>query len=156
MNNNKYNYFFAKNNPNLQEKMATEQFKLSEQILDLRYQLNLTFEEIVDELNVTAEEYLDMEYGEKKISVEKYEAVILQLKKLVEGTHEKEIIKTSNSSNSASSNTILKKDNEKIYLENQNNNKTQKFSDMSSFNITITKHINKIDSKYIERLQPVN
>ena len=84
----KNKYFFAHNNPRLQKKMESEHFKLSEQILDLKYQIDLSFEKLTKELNITVEEFVDMEYGEDHISIEKYEDVISRLNKLANNRYD--------------------------------------------------------------------
>lgn len=69
-------YFFSTDNEYLQEKMKKESFKLSEKLLDLRYDIGLSFEETAELLNLKAEDYLDYEYGEDSIPISSYNRCI--------------------------------------------------------------------------------
>lgn len=69
-------YFFSTDNEYLQEKMKKESFKLSEKLLDLRYDIGLSFEETAELLNLKTEEYLDYEYGEDSIPISSYNRCI--------------------------------------------------------------------------------
>ena len=72
-------YFFSSDNKYLQDKMKTEEFKYSEKLLDLRYELGLNFKEVADILNLKVDEYIDYEYGESNISKEDYIKAIEKL-----------------------------------------------------------------------------
>ena len=69
-------YFFATDKENLQEKIKKESFKLSEKILDLRYDIGLSFDETAELLNLKPEKYIDYEYGEDSIPISSYNKCI--------------------------------------------------------------------------------
>ena len=68
-----------KSNPEINEKLESEQFKYSEQIMDMRIKLELTPNEIAKFLNITPEQYIDYEYCELNIPVKKYKELLTNL-----------------------------------------------------------------------------
>lgn len=68
--------------PELVETMKTEQYKLSNQIVKLRVQSNLSLEDLAIKLGITPGEYLDYEYGETKYSVEEYKHLINKIEQI--------------------------------------------------------------------------
>lgn len=68
-----------KSNPKINEKLESEQFKYSEQIMDMRIILALTPNEIAKYLKITPEQYIDYEYCELNIPVEKYKEMLTNL-----------------------------------------------------------------------------
>lgn len=77
-------------NPELVETMQTEQYSLSNQIVKLRVQSNLSLEDLATKLGITPEEYLDYEYGETKYSVEEYKHLITKIEQ-IKGRYEARI-----------------------------------------------------------------
>lgn len=71
----KKNTYFSKSEQ-LNKKINSEKFKLSEKILDLRYELGYSFDDMYELLEMSPEKYLDYEYGEDYISVSEYNRVI--------------------------------------------------------------------------------
>lgn len=69
-------------NPELLEKLQTEQYELSSQIVKLRVQSTLSLEELATKVGLTPEDYLDYEYGESKYSVEEYKCLVNKLEHL--------------------------------------------------------------------------
>ena len=65
------------------DKRQTEQFILSEKLLDLRYDVGLSFDETAEVLNLSPEDYIDYEYGLDNIPVEEYYRCIKILEKLI-------------------------------------------------------------------------
>lgn len=68
-----------KSNPEINEKLESEQFKYSEQIMDMRTKLELTPNEIAKFLNITPEQYIDYEYCELYIPVKQYKEMLTNL-----------------------------------------------------------------------------
>ena len=73
-------YLFAKN-----INTRTKEFQLSEELLDLRYELGLTFEETAEILGKSKREYLDYECGEDTVSIDDYKKAIKKLKRKKRG-----------------------------------------------------------------------
>ena len=73
-------YFFSQEDERLKRKTETEAFKHFEEILDLIYKLDLSFEEASELLKITPEEYIDYLYGEENISKEEYQEAMKELK----------------------------------------------------------------------------
>ena len=63
----------------LKSKLSSEQFKLSETLLDKRYELNLSFTEISKIVGVNEDEYIKYEYGNTDIPVECYQKAIKRI-----------------------------------------------------------------------------
>ena len=72
-------YFFSQEDERLKKKTETEAFKFSEEILDIIYKLDLSFEEAAELLKITPEEYINYLYGEENISNEEYQEAIKEL-----------------------------------------------------------------------------
>ena len=70
--------------PELVETMQTEQYRLSNQIVQLRVQSNLRLEDLATKLGITPEDYIDYEYGETKYSVEEYKHLINKIEQIKE------------------------------------------------------------------------
>lgn len=68
-----------KSNPKINEKLESEAFKYSEQIIEMRIILELTVNEIAKYLNITPEQYIDYEYCELYIPVTKYKEMLTNL-----------------------------------------------------------------------------
>lgn len=72
-------YDLFKSNPEINEKLESEAFKYSEQIMEMRILLALTPNEITKYLNMTPEQYIDYEYCELYIPVTKYKEMLTNL-----------------------------------------------------------------------------
>lgn len=72
-------YDLFKSNPEINEKLESEQFKYSEQIMEMRIILALTPNEIAKYLKITPEQYIDYEYCELNIPVKKYKEMLTNL-----------------------------------------------------------------------------
>lgn len=73
-----FNELFS--SPNIQKKISSEQFKLSEILLDKRYDLNLSFEQISEVVGLNEDEYIKYEYGSTDIPVDDYHKAIKKIK----------------------------------------------------------------------------
>ena len=72
-------YDSFKSNPKINEKLESEQFKYSEQIMHMRIILALTPNKIAQHLNITPEQYIDYEYCELNIPIDKYKEMLTNL-----------------------------------------------------------------------------
>lgn len=72
-------YDLFKSNPEINEKLESEAFKYSEQIMEMRIKLALTPNEIAKYLNITPEQYIDYEYCELNIPITKYKEMLTNL-----------------------------------------------------------------------------
>jgi len=66
--------------PEIEKIISTEQFKLSEEILDLRFALGLSFYETAQFLELDPNVYIKYEYADTDLSPDDYQAVINKLK----------------------------------------------------------------------------
>lgn len=66
--------------PEIEKIIYTEQFKLSEEILDLRFALGLSFYETAELLNLDPNIYIKYEYADTDLSPNNYQATIDKLK----------------------------------------------------------------------------
>lgn len=66
--------------PEIEKIISTEQFKLSEEILDLRFALGLSFYETAQFLELDPNVYIKYEYADTDLSPSDYQAVINKLK----------------------------------------------------------------------------
>ena len=66
--------------PEIEKIISTEQFKLSEELLDLRFALGLSFYETAELLNLDPNVYIKYEYADTDLSPSDYQAVINKLK----------------------------------------------------------------------------
>lgn len=70
--------------PEIEKIISTEQFKLSEEILDLRFALGLSFYETAQFLELDPNDYIKFEYADTDLSPADYQAIIDKLE-----THKK-------------------------------------------------------------------
>ena len=63
----------------LKSKLSSEQFKLSETLLDKRYELNLSLTETSKIVGVHEDEYIKYEYGNTDVPVECYQKSVKRL-----------------------------------------------------------------------------
>lgn len=73
-------YGFLANDPHIKAFMSTEQFKLSEDLLDLRFELDLSVYEAAERVNMTLEHYMKFEYADTDLSPDDYRDLIKRLK----------------------------------------------------------------------------
>ena len=66
--------------PEIEKIISTEQFKLSEELLDLRLTLGLSFYEAAQFLELYPNVYIKYEYADTDLSPNDYQAVINKLK----------------------------------------------------------------------------
>lgn len=66
--------------PEIEKIISTEQFKLSEEILDLRFALGLSFYETAKFLDLDPKVYIEYEYANTDLSLDDYQAVINKLR----------------------------------------------------------------------------
>lgn len=66
--------------PEIEKIISTEQFKLSEKLLDLRFALGLSFYETAQFLDLDPNVYIKYEYADTDLSPSDYQAVINKLK----------------------------------------------------------------------------
>lgn len=66
--------------PQVEKIISTEQFKLSEKLLDLRFALGLSFYETAQFLELDPNVYIKYEYADTDLSPSDYQAVINKLK----------------------------------------------------------------------------
>lgn len=71
-----FDYTFGMNIPKLKEFTSTEKFKLSEKLLDFKYKLNISEEEMAKILEISKDEYLNMEFCVDTIPIEKYKNAV--------------------------------------------------------------------------------
>lgn len=67
-----YSYVLGTQNKKVAAKMQSEQFKLSEVLLDKRFELGLNVKELSEIVGLSLQEYVDLEYGEPTIDIENY------------------------------------------------------------------------------------
>lgn len=66
--------------PEIEKIISTEQFKLSEELLDLRFALGLSFYETAQFLELDPNVYIKYEYANTDLSPDDYQAIIDKLK----------------------------------------------------------------------------
>lgn len=66
--------------PQVEKIISTEQFKLSEELLNLRFALGLSFYETAKLLNLDPNVYIKYEYADTDLSPNDYQAIIDKLK----------------------------------------------------------------------------
>ena len=66
--------------PEIEKIISTEQFKISEKLLDLRFALGLSFYETAQFLDLDPNVYIKYEYADTDLSPSNYQAVINKLK----------------------------------------------------------------------------
>lgn len=72
--------YLAHTIPEIEKIISTEQFKLSEEILDLRFALDLSFYETAQFLELDPNDYIKFEYADTDLSPDDYQAIIDKLK----------------------------------------------------------------------------
>ena len=72
--------YLINDDPYLKKRTSTEQFKLSEELLDLRFALGLSFYETAALLNINPKTYIKYEYADTDLSPDAYQALINDLK----------------------------------------------------------------------------
>lgn len=66
--------------PEIEKIISTEQFKLSEELLDLRFALGLSFYETAQFLELGPNVYIKFEYADTDLSPDDYRTIIDKLK----------------------------------------------------------------------------
>lgn len=66
--------------PEIEEIINTDQFKISEEILDTRFEKGLSFDEAAQVAGLSREKYIKFEYGDSDINVSEYRKVLRKLK----------------------------------------------------------------------------
>lgn len=66
--------------PQIEKIISTEQFKLSEELLDLRFALGLSFYETANFLDLDPNVYIKYEYADTELSPDDYQDIIDKLK----------------------------------------------------------------------------
>lgn len=66
--------------PEIEELINTDQFKISEEILDARFEKGLSFDEAAQVVGLSREKYIKFEYGDNDISVSEYRDVLRKLR----------------------------------------------------------------------------
>lgn len=66
--------------PEIGEIINTDQFKISEKILDTRFEKGLSFAEAVQVVGLSREKYIKFEYGDIDINVSEYRNVLRKLR----------------------------------------------------------------------------
>ena len=66
--------------PEIEKIISTEQFKLSEEILDLRFALGLSFYETAQFLEIDPNVYIKYEYADTDLGPDNYQIIINKLK----------------------------------------------------------------------------
>lgn len=75
-----HKYVLGIENDSVKTKMKTEQFKLSEILLDKKFYLGATIEEMAIISGCSTSDYMDLEYGETDIPIESYKLAIKNIK----------------------------------------------------------------------------
>lgn len=66
--------------PEIEELINTDQFKISEEILDARFEKRLSFDEAAKVAGLSREKYIKFEYGDIDINVSEYRDVLRKLR----------------------------------------------------------------------------
>lgn len=72
-------YDIFKDSAEIQKIINSEQFQYSEKIMEYRMESELDFEDFAKKLNLSPNEYLDYEYCDLNIPVEKYKKLIKKI-----------------------------------------------------------------------------
>ena len=72
--------YLAHTVPEIEKIISTKQFKLSEELLDLRFALGLSVHETAELLNLDPNIYIKYEYADTDLSTDAYQAIIDNLK----------------------------------------------------------------------------
>ena len=68
-----FDYTFGLDLPELKKIISTEQFAISEQLMDLRYELALSEQEMAEIVDKSLQDYLLLESASESIPVDEYE-----------------------------------------------------------------------------------
>ena len=71
-----FDYTFGLDLPDLKKLISTEQFVLSEKLMDLRYELALSEQEMAEIVGKSLQDYLRLEYVMESIPMEEYEKAL--------------------------------------------------------------------------------
>ncbi|MGE9835212.1 hypothetical protein, partial [Streptococcus orisratti] len=84
-----FDYTFGLDLPELKKTISTKQFELSEELMDLRYELSFSEEQMADLIGIPFQEYLLMEFGIEDIPINKYNMALARAKEYIsqENTH---------------------------------------------------------------------
>lgn len=66
--------------PEIEEIINTDQFKISEEILNARFERGLSFNEAAQVVGLSRENYIKFEYSDTDINVSEYRKVLRKLK----------------------------------------------------------------------------
>ncbi|HFI0026742.1 TPA: hypothetical protein ACGOVU_002078 [Streptococcus suis] len=75
-----FDYTFGLDLPELNKIISTKQFELSEELMDLRFKLGLTEEQMAKIIQIPIQDYLSMEFGQETIPIDRYESAISKMK----------------------------------------------------------------------------
>lgn len=76
-----FDYTFGLELPELRRIISTEQFKLSEELMDLRFELSFSEQEMAQIIDISLQEYLQMEFAMEDIPIEKYRTALEKVRK---------------------------------------------------------------------------
>ncbi|HEM5150977.1 TPA: hypothetical protein U1340_001934 [Streptococcus suis] len=84
-----FDYTFGLDLPELKKIISTKQFELSEELMDLRFELSFSEEQMADLIGISFQEYLQMEFGIEDIPINKYNMALARAKEYIsqENTH---------------------------------------------------------------------
>lgn len=71
-----------KDNKFLQKFTNTRQFKMSSRIIKIRFELEMSLEDMAEYLKLPPEDYIEYEYGSDRHGVKKYQNVLNKMKKI--------------------------------------------------------------------------
>jgi len=71
-----FDYTFGLDLPELKKIISTEQFAISEQLMDLRYELALSEQEMAEIVDKSLQDYLLLESASESIPVDEYEEAL--------------------------------------------------------------------------------
>ena len=71
-----FDYTFGLELPELRRIISTEQFKLSEELMDLRFELSFSEQNMAQIIDISLQEYLQMEFAMEDIPIEKYRTAL--------------------------------------------------------------------------------
>ena len=76
-----FDYTFGLELPELRRIISTEQFKLSEELMDLRFELSFSEQDMAQIIDISLQEYLQMEFAMEDIPIEKYRTALEKVRK---------------------------------------------------------------------------
>ena len=74
-----FDYTFGLDIPELKKMRWTEQFAISEELMDLRYELTLSEQEMAEIVGKSLQDYLRLEYVVESIPMEEYEEALQKI-----------------------------------------------------------------------------